>query len=91
MGVMTDELQVFKSRFGRDGKTESPHLLCRSRLRNPQQTLQQDEEITIYQSQMDFGTGKLYLLRVFVNITLDPAVIVTVYRTSQIKKHWRNP
>lgn len=60
-------------------------------LENPQQTLQQDEEITIYQSQMDFGTGKLYLLRVFINITIDPAVVVTVYRTSQIKKHWRNP
>jgi len=60
-------------------------------LDNPQQTLQQDEEITIYQSQLDFGTGKLYLLRVFINITIDPAVVVTVYRTSQIKKHWRNP
>jgi len=60
-------------------------------LENPQQALQQDEEITIYQSQMDFGTGKLYLLRVFINITIDPAVVVTVYRTSQIKKHWRNP
>jgi hypothetical protein len=40
---------------------------------------------------MDFGTGKLYLLRVFINTTLDPAIVVTVYRTSQIKKHWRNP
>ena len=60
-------------------------------LENPQQTLQQDEEITAYQSQLDFGTGKLYLLRVFINTTIDPAVVVTVYRTSQIKKHWRNP
>jgi Domain of unknown function (DUF4258) len=60
-------------------------------LENPQQTLQQDEEITIYQSQLDLGTGKLYLLRVFINTTVDPKVVVTVYRTSQIKKYWRNP
>ncbi|NJM28488.1 MAG: DUF4258 domain-containing protein [Pseudanabaena sp. RU_4_16] len=59
-------------------------------LENPQQTLQQDEEIAIYQSQLDFGIGKLYLLRVFVNIMVNPAVVVTVYRTSQIQKYWRN-
>lgn len=59
-------------------------------LENPQQILQQDEEIAIYQSQLDFGIGKLYLLRVFVNIMVNPAVVVTVYRTSQIQKYWRN-
>ena len=60
-------------------------------LENPQQMLQQDEEIIIYQSQLDFGTGKFYLLRVFINATIDPAVVVTAYRTAQIKKYWRNP
>jgi len=72
-------------------KRKVPISFVEAILENPQQTLQQDEEITIYQSQMDFGTGKFYLLRVFINTTVDPAVIVTVYRTSQIKKHWRNP
>ncbi|QZZ19827.1 DUF4258 domain-containing protein [Leptothermofonsia sichuanensis E412] len=72
-------------------KRKVPISFVEAVLENPQQTLQQDEEITIYQSQMDFGTGKLYLLRVFINITIDPAIVVTVYRTSQIKKHWRNP
>ena len=72
-------------------KWKVPICFVEAVLKNPQQTLQQDEEITIYQSQIDFGTGKLYLLRIFINTTLDPAVIVTVYRTSQIKKHWRNP
>lgn len=72
-------------------KRKVPISFVESDLENPQQTLQQDEEITIYQSQIDFGTDKLYLLRVFINITIDPAVVVTVYRTSQIKKHWRNP
>jgi Domain of unknown function (DUF4258) len=72
-------------------KRKVPISFVKSVLENPQQILQQDEEITIYQSQIDFGTGKPYLLRVFINTTIDPAVIVTVYRTSQIKKHWRNP
>ncbi|MGB3517294.1 MAG: DUF4258 domain-containing protein [Elainellaceae cyanobacterium] len=72
-------------------KRKVPISFVEAILENPQQTLQQDEEITIYQSQFDFGTGKLYLLRVFINITVDPAVVVTVYRTSQIKKYWRNP
>ncbi|RPH87139.1 MAG: DUF4258 domain-containing protein [Chroococcales cyanobacterium metabat2.561] len=72
-------------------KRKVPISFVEAVLENPQQTLQQDEEITIYQSQIDFGTGKLYLLRVFINITSDPAIVVTVYRTSQIKKHWRNP
>lgn len=72
-------------------KRKVPISFVEAVLENPQQTLQQDEEITIYQSQMDFGTGKFHLLRVFINTTIDPAVVVTVYRTSQIKKHWRNP
>jgi Domain of unknown function (DUF4258) len=67
-----------------------PISLVEAVLGNPQQTLQQDEEITIYQSQLDFGIGKLYLLRVFVNIMVNPAVVVTVYRTSQTQKYWRN-
>lgn len=64
--------------------------LIKNVLENPQQILQQDEEISIYQSQVDFGSGKLYLLRVFINPSIDPAVVITVYRTNQIKKHWRN-
>jgi len=66
-------------------------VLIEAVLWSPQQTLKQSEDITIYQSQLDFGTGKLYLLRVFINITVDPQLVVTVYRTSKIQKYWRNP
>ncbi|HUJ72373.1 MAG TPA: hypothetical protein VLZ30_09015 [Verrucomicrobiae bacterium] len=41
-----------------------------------------------YQSLVDFA-GKSYLLRLFVNETVDPAVVATLYRTSKIKKYWR--
>ena len=71
-------------------KRKVPISFVEAVLENPQQTLQQDEEITIYQSQLDFGTNRLYLLRVFTNTTINPAVVVTVYRTSQIQKYWRN-
>jgi hypothetical protein len=31
------------------------------------------------------------LLRVFVDVDRDPPAVVTVYRTSQVKKYWRKP
>ncbi|WP_202950666.1 DUF4258 domain-containing protein [Pseudanabaena sp. PCC 6802] len=68
-----------------------PISLIEDVLGNPQQIVKQDEEIVIHQSQVDFGTGKPYLLRVFINAKNYPAIVVTAYRTSQIKKHWRNP
>jgi hypothetical protein len=33
--------------------------------------------------------GKDSLVRVIVNDTVDPAKVVTVYKTSRIKKYWR--
>ncbi|MFO8038118.1 MULTISPECIES: DUF4258 domain-containing protein [Sodalinema] len=71
-------------------KRKIPMSFVEAVLENPEQTVQQSEVITIYQSQCDFGTGKPYLLRVFINTQVEPAVVVTVYRTSQIRKHWRN-
>jgi hypothetical protein len=60
-------------------------------LQNPQQVLIQLDGVKIYQSQIDFGEGKDYLLRLFVNESVDPAIIVTVYRTSNISKYWVKP
>lgn len=45
----------------------------------------------IYQSQVRFGGSKLFLLRAIVNDAVDPAVVVTVYRTGKIEKYWRQP
>ncbi|PZO36759.1 MAG: hypothetical protein DCF19_20490 [Pseudanabaena frigida] len=70
-------------------KRKIPIALVEYVVDNPQQVLTQDKDIRIYQSQVNLGTGKLYLLRIFVNETIDPAAIVTVYRTSQIKKYWK--
>lgn len=34
-------------------------------------------------------TGKIYLVRVFVDHDRSPAEVVTVYRTSRIARYWR--
>jgi len=45
----------------------------------------------VYQSQLDFGGGKLYLLRVIVSTDPDPPIVVTIYRTSKVEKYWSKP
>ena len=57
-------------------------------LNNPQQVIPEKVGRKAYQSQVDFGSGKIFLLRAIVADNLDPAVVVTVYRTSKIKKCW---
>jgi hypothetical protein len=35
--------------------------------------------------------GKVYLVRVFVDVSDEEVVVVTAYRTSKIAKYWRQP
>ena len=60
-------------------------------LQNPQQIVEEYGNKKAYQSKVDFGEGKVYLLRVIVADNVDPAIVVTVYRTSKVKKYWREP
>ena len=66
-----------------------PMELLESVLRNPQQILDQPDGKKVYQSQIDFGGGKIFLLRAIVVEDIDPPVVVTVYRTRKISKYWR--
>ena len=68
-----------------------PRDLLDQVLQNPQQILPERDGKKIYQSQVEFGGSKLFLLRAIVNDAVDPAVVVTVYRTSKIEKYWRQP
>ena len=43
-----------------------------------------------YQSRCEIG-GKMFLLRVIVDDSVDPAVVVTAYRTTKIEKYWGKP
>lgn len=60
-------------------------------LERPQQIVEEEEGIKVFQSQIDFGGGKMFLLRVFVAEEGDSSKVVTVYRTSKIRKYWRAP
>lgn len=55
----------------------------------PEQKVPEADNITCYQSRVEIG-GKRYLLRVMVNDTVNPPVVVTVYRTDKLSKYWRS-
>jgi hypothetical protein len=66
-----------------------PLNLLRSVLESPQQVVSERGGKKAYQSQLDFGGGKILLLRAIVDETVDPPIVVTAYRTSKITKYWR--
>jgi hypothetical protein len=60
-------------------------------LDHPQQVVPTPDGKKAYQSQVDFGGGRRFLVRVIVAEDVDPPLVVTVYRTSKISKYWRTP
>jgi hypothetical protein len=46
-------------------------------LEHPHQIVSEQAGRKAYQSKLDFGTGKTYLLRVIVDEDVEPAVVVT--------------
>lgn len=57
----------------------------------PQQVVAGYGGLRVHQSQVEFPDGGRYLVRVIINDAVDPARIVTVYRTSKIDKYWSAP
>ena len=66
-----------------------PLFLLKSVLEKPQQVITEKRDRKVYQSQLDFGEGKIFLLRAIIDDQVEPAVVITVYRTSKIEKYWR--
>lgn len=58
---------------------------------SPDQIVDEYDNKKAYQSIIQMEDGKSYLVRVIVNNTIEPAVVVTVYRTSKISKYWSEP
>ena len=56
-------------------------------LSKPDEIIIQDE-ITIYQSVVSFLPDGNIQIRVFINNQKEPNVIITVYKTSKIKKYY---
>jgi len=63
--------------------------LLESVLKDPQQLIEQPDGKKVYQSQLDFEGGKIFLLRDVVAELADSALVVTVYRNKKIGKYWR--
>jgi len=67
-----------------------PLPLVEEVLENPDQITPGRGALKAYQSKCDIG-GKMYLVRVIVDDRADPALVVTVYRTTKIEKYWNKP
>jgi hypothetical protein len=67
-----------------------PATVLDSVLQNPDQVVPEKYGCKAYQSRVNFS-GKVFLVRAIVNDAVDPAVVVTVYRTTRIHKYWRMP
>jgi hypothetical protein len=63
--------------------------IVRSVLAEPEQRHPVRDGRDVLQSRFAFA-GKTYLVRVFVDVDRSPTEVVTVYRTSQIAKYWRD-
>jgi hypothetical protein len=68
-----------------------PRAMVDAVLEQPQQIVPERPPKKAYQSQVDVGDGRIMLLRAIVDDAVEPAVVVTVYRTSKISKYWRQP
>jgi hypothetical protein len=66
-----------------------PWHILETVLYHPQQIVAERGNLKAYQSVIDFGNGKHFLLRAIVDDTVTPAIVVTVYRTGKIDKYWR--
>jgi hypothetical protein len=65
-----------------------PEYLVLSIARSPEQEIAVRAGRQIRQSQVTFADGKLYLVRVVVDVLASADEVVTVYRTSRIAKYW---
>jgi hypothetical protein len=65
-----------------------PREVLDSVLHQPQQIVLERRGRNAYQSQVDFH-GKIFLVRAIVDENVDPARVVTTYRTSKLRKYWR--
>lgn len=66
--------------------------MVRAILLAPEERIEVRPGREVLQSKISSGQpGKVFLIRVFVDIDRRPAEVVTAYRTSKIEKYWREP
>lgn len=85
------EFRISNHAKGEMERRSIPMRFLETVLKEPQQIVSERGDLKAYQSILDFGSGKIFLLRAIINDTIKPAIVVTVYRTSKITKYWRRP
>jgi len=68
-----------------------PRAIVDEVLRRPQQIVPERPPKHAYQSRVNVAGEGFMLVRAIVDDSIEPAVVVTVYRTSKISKYWRQP
>jgi hypothetical protein len=72
------------------GRRQIPLAVVEAIIESPDQIVPERGVVRAYQSKRDIG-GKMFLVRVMVDDSIDPAVVVTAYRTTKIDRYWRKP
>ena len=70
------------------GDREIPIALLEQVIDLPEQIIEQSDGSKVYQSKVMGINNKTYLLRVFMNDSVIPMVVISVYLTSKVKKYW---
>jgi hypothetical protein len=72
-------------------RRQIPLAVLHEVLDHPEQVLPVREGKRAYQSRVEFGCGTIMLVRAVVDDRVNPALVVTVYRTSRVDKYWSEP
>ena len=64
-----------------------PKVVVEEILMNPDEIIENHDGLTIFQGIKTFEDSKNYLVRIYVNTEVDPSLVVTVIRTTKIKKY----
>lgn len=56
---------------------------------SPQQIVPEKGGLRAYQRVLRLPAGRVTLLRVIVDDSIEPLVVITAYRTSKVHKYWR--
>jgi len=70
------------------GDREIPIALLEQIIDLPEQIIEQSDRSKVYQSKVMGINNKTYLLRVFMNDSVIPMVVISGYLTSKVKKYW---
>ena len=62
--------------------------LIQATLADPEQVVVAKDGLQCYQSRITNDRGDAYLLRIIVNGSKEPKVVVTAYQTSKVSKYW---